>query len=982
KKLINKSNQIKADLYVSPTNSIDDAPTRKPGFWSKIGSFFSNLIGFIALAVKYLVAAIASFVLILPRIVSKAYNSLNKKSDKNVIEQPPVREQLTEEEAKTKLLLLQNMGAKEVADATGLTELGGEKKRDKARIESALHTRFGMVLASQMVAATQNDNHRDLNTVIESLTRTTDDNATIEGVQTAVKSVVDSSDVTNPLNGEHACSIGGNASIVTAMEFELFTELSQHPEHFEQYGIVFSNTEKMKIDSYQKAMRDSKDISHVLKAVGNNWGGYRPANKDEPPNTYYKKEKDFEKNQGDYEKVLAVASNALQQKVLELADGESLYLETGLEEHAMQLVIKKEGGMVTLSTYDSSGALENTALLNGGVNNIKNTMGVLSTAFKGRELEAVNMVTSQASGLVELARLGSDGMRKNALTFKVPVERLGSPEGLNYLSTLIKSNSMAGWAQTHIALDVKHTSMEERSHLGWWADKQALIEQAKVYAQYIKNFSSIASNDAPPEFRDLLQRPQNTGNCFAKKAQACQLYELGKSTYKKVRLATVVKQKEAILDEVCGKIGVAKGEKGIKFLNNAYVSILRDLKPQYLSPQELHQASMRLTELRKPPSKEYYVSYFESLLKVKEALIKQNNPSHQPAVDRINEKIATHAREFYTYLKTNGPESKISKIFAPVVYQKDPAFNWNSGVIPLKTDAEGMVDTTALNELSDYSNAVAWKATIQILNHQIKKLSVNQRHLESENERLPHYSNWGVAKVTSEDLLKAKVISFPSGASRKDMVKVELNINGTRGEIDVGTFFYLLRVNKEVLADPHVVGIIDFLRNADPAYEKIYKNTIYELQRSAFINKLAQSLDKQTKALDSAEVDFKATIDQLIILKAESQKTILLLKQEIAVEKKTGKNSVKLENLNARLVLLEKESLQLNQLQNEAKKIMLIMQPNSSDKLTILKKESEHEIQSVKKQIVEAQNGGSGSNNLTTLNTRLAILEQEYTELS
>ena len=922
--LNNKAHKIQEELYKPPMRTAEEIAKRTPSFIAQIGRFLSNALS--ALTFYLLKATVFLFTVVPLGMAKGIYKMFNKRATPEEHKAPTVPDKFSEEEL-LELKQLHYAGAKYVADATGLTQIGGEKKRTKAHIESSIHSRLGMVIASQMVAATKNNHHRDLYTVIESLTRPDDTNATITQVQNAIKNVIDPLDLTNPLNGEHACATGGDPDIVTAMEYQLFATLSSQPNAFEQYGVLFSPTEKKNIDAYYKAMEQTKSVSYILKAVGMMWGGYRPAReKDgEPKNSYYKKEH-FAQEQQQFEEKLTLASRALHNAIKKLADGQALYLETGLEGHAMQLAIKKEGENIKLSTYDSSGALENTSLLNGGVDVIKyGAQGFWHTVVHRGLWAALTDLGNVLSGVYHLWRLGDEGKRKNALTFTIPAERLNTPQGLSYLTTLVRSNTMAGWAQTHIELNMHHTSMEERSQMGWWEDKQALIRQAAVYAHYIKNFSSIASPEAPPQFEDLLQRPQNTENCFAKKAQACQLYELGKATYKKVRLATLIEQKQGLLNDICGKEGVLEENKG-HFVAPEYVSMLRRLEPQHLSPTELYAASMRLSELKTPPTSAYYIHYFTALINARGELLQQNKSTNQLAIDRINGKINTHAKEFYEYLLNADidPQVKdenIKAVFSAQVYQQAPPFDWNAGVMPLKVDGQGAVNTNALKKLSEFSTAQAWKATLQLMNHQIRKLSVKERHVHHESERLAPASLWKLSDIKAEDLIEANIINFNSGDARNEQIHIELNVGGTQREINVDTFFKRVLAHKHLLVHPKIVGLFDYLRNADPDIEKRYMSKVYPVQQQAFLDELQRSIHNSENILAEAIAEFTRAIDQLKPFIKQSEVLIKAINDAITCEEQSigkGKNSVKLGNLQARLYIIQKELLQLEYLKNSA----------------------------------------------------------------
>ncbi|KTC87058.1 DUF3638 domain-containing protein [Legionella brunensis] len=766
-------------------------------------------------------------------------------------------------------------GAQRIANITEVSRVGELQEAQETTVENQtkkIMSRFGMVLASQMVAGTKSNNHGDLLNVIGSLTEPEDSDDKVNQINRAIKRVIPKED--NPLQGEHACAIGGVPFFVTALESEVVDKIVHSPEYFSQYGLHLSESERAQIELYQQNMERSRDLSNALYAVCTSWGGY------EKDGQGYKKSEEFDKKQQAFEKRLKTASKALQQACAELEDGQSLYLETGLEKHAMQLVIKKVGNEFKLSTYDSSGALENTSL---------------SQSF---------------IGLIKLSRLRSSGaMRKNELSFSIPQERLISAKGLDYLSYLIRTKSPAGHAQTHIEHNLKSSSMEERSHMGWLRRVLALRQQSFKYAYYMEHFGSIASPDAPPKFGDLLQRPQNTQNCFAKKAQSCELYELGKSTYKKFRLATLLEQRDGLLKDI-------ERGKG-RFINDEYVPMLQGIEPEYLSPSELQEVSRRLCEVKEPPSKEYYQKYFKALLDAREKLAQVKNSNNQLAIQRIDAKIASHAKSYYLFLKQGKRQQEIEAIFSPAVSAKNSSFNWDSAVMPLKTDSSGKIEPHALEKLSEHAAAQAWKATIQLLNHQIKKLSVNERHIQSENERLPHASyRQASKKVTLHDLENANIVSFTEGFARKDNIKIEINIGGKQREIDKATFFKLVVKNKESLTNPKVIGLLDYLRNASPEIEARYVKEVYPTQRKTFEEKLKDSADKTEQSLQSAIKKLAVSQNRVFLMLKQARTNIRFIEKQIAEEKldNPDRSSVRLRNLELRRDLLKSEQQEYEKL--------------------------------------------------------------------
>lgn len=871
KGIINQVNQVKLEVTSQnpvPTKSPISEP-HKPWYfrlWSALKSIFYPIVIFFSWLGTF-------------------FTSTNSKQTQPVV-QPVV---LTEEEK----IFLENLritGAQNIAAITGVTAIGEIGERNKTQIELSIRSRFGMSIAAQVVAGTENEHHRKLMNAADSLVQPGDSNDTIRRMYKAINSVTTDKSASYPLravDGEHIYARGAYSLLVTALESEVMSALVEQSEDYSRLGLQLSQEEAVSIKQYHENMQRSKDLMHVMQPITSDWGGYKKVD-----GQYIKVEEEFDKKQAAFEQKLALAGKYFQQQCLNLKDGQALYIDTGLDGHAMQLVIKKIGNEYKLSTYDSSGALENTELRQG--------------SFFG----------FSPLGLIKLNGMGEKAKRKNAYTFTVPQASLQSNNGLDYLTYLIRTNTMAGWAETTRELNARPSTASQRANMGFFERINALNELSKKYTHYKKMFGSIALPDSPPHFEEVLQRPQNTQNCFAKKAQSCQLYELGVSTYKKVRLAVLLEQKERLIQEACG---VIEGEEE-GLVPSAYSHMIETIEPEYLSPSELYEKSTRLTEVREIPSPQYYKKYFDALLEVREQLARfdaeADVDANLDAIKRIDDKIASHANELYTYLSSANPprNDEIKAIFVPEVFNK--TFDWTSGEIPLTKDEDGGY-SRSLQHLSDYSAAQAWKTIIQILNHQIKKLSVNERTLSSSSERLSSASFRYARNVTLNDLENANIVTFTSGFYRTDLIKIEININGSRQEISKDTFFKLVVQNKTALTNPKVMGLLDYLRNASQEIEKRYQNEVYPKQIVAFKDKLLSYIKKaELMRIEAISKLYEGQIKlEDILLKCD--RNLDLIKKEIEAEGNPGRGevkSVKLKNLILRQNLLEAEREQIQDL--------------------------------------------------------------------
>lgn len=796
---------------------------------------------------------------------------------------------------RTTLEEMRQRNANFVAQMTGLSQIGENNERNKTIKEAAIQARFGMVLSSQMVAGTQTKKHKDLFTVLDSLIQYNDSDATLNNLKTTILSITEEPQ-TNFFKSEHAFSTGGSPHLVTAFESNTIKKLATHPECFQDLGIEISAEEQASIVKYHDNLNQSKDLNHMLRDIHISWGGY--VNIKGQSGQYQKDGDRFEKKQADFENQLLLASKGLLEACDQLKNNETLYIETGLEEHAMQLCIKREKDGFKISTYDPSGSLENTTLNKGGIDGISGKSSKLSQFFH------------RIGGLIKLAFLGKDGLRKNSLSFSVPYEQLISPQGLNYLKQLIRSNSIAGWAETRIALGTKHTTIEERSQMNLFKKLMALDVQSNVYSNYVKLFCSLATPESEPKFEELLQRPQNTSNCFAKKAQSCELYELGKPLYKKVRLAILLEQKKGLLDDICGN-------DEDSFVDMEYVEFLKTIEPQYLSPRELHDVSLRLCEVSTPPTAAYYKNFFNTLLVTKSKLLSTTGSDAQLAIQRIDAKLSTHAKAYYLYLKNAGRFNEIENLFSPLLWKEDATYNWDSGSCPMKTSKEGLIDPTALERLSEFSSAMTWKASIQLINHQIKKLSVNQRYINNEERLSSSLLGFNFNDISLNDLENANIVSFSTGISRKEEFKVEINFGSERKEIDVDAFFDLVVKNTEALTLPKVMGLLDFLRNANPDFEKQYQHQVYPIQRKAIVDKLEQLITQSTNNLALTLSDFNAQEKQIAAMINQSIHSIAQLNEQLSKEQAqigVNRKSLSINIWDSRLELLKSEQSELKRL--------------------------------------------------------------------
>ena len=758
--------------------------------------------------------------------------------------------------------------------------------RDISTIKKSIHSRFGFVLASQMVAGTKGDKHDDLHSVADSFAISTDSNETTKNIRSGISGVVKGKE--SPLKGSHKFSTGGAPEIITSFEAAVINKVLKSSEDFKQYGLDFSADELNQIKIFGDNFLKSNDLNNIISTLADSCGGYDFTGEDEHL-TYKKSEHNFEEKQNKFMHQCELASKAVQNSCAKLDDGNALYLETGLEGHAMKLSIKKIGNTLKISCYDSSGALENT---------------VNSNSFWG---------------LITLWKMNSSSKRKNALSFTIPEEKLYSNEGQTYLADLLELNSYASWAKESLAHDLAHSTRENRSKMGWLQEKLALRRQSFIYQNYIDKFTSIEDKNSPAKFDDLLQLPQNTENCYAKKALSTQLYELGKSTYKKLRMATLIEQREALINDVCTTN--KEPSIGEALIHYEYHDMLKNIKPEILSPEELHNASMRLCELKDIPSTAYYQDFFNEMMHVREELVKNNSKESQLAIDRIDIKLSKHAQEYYRYLNQGKRQKEIDALFVTDLCHTDPMKDWDPKIMPFIISDDNKINKEAINKISEFSASQAWKASLQLINHQIKKTSIPERYIKTSSNRL---SNMGLRQakktVTLNDLANANIVRCTEGLARKEIIKIELNISGKRKEIDLDTFFSLVVDNKEALTNHKVINLLDCLRNSSPETEKSFLTSVYTSQREEFNQQLDIKIKDSLQNLNLCLSNLKEHKVTLSTALKQCENNLSKLSEQINREKENSdldKKPLHIIVLTSHYDLLTKEKSQLTTFLNQ-----------------------------------------------------------------
>lgn len=690
-----------------------------------------------------------------------------------------------------------------------------------------------------------------------------------------------------PLASAHIFSAYGDDTLLSSIESGSLSRILGDPQKFQAYGLDISKQEVEKINEYQQSLSRSQDINHAINTFSFEWGGYQ---RDDEHG--YKRVDDpsqFAQAQKSYLNKLEIVSKKLVNACAKLSEGQSLMIDTGLEGHAMKISIKRVGNEFKLSCYDSSGAIENSFLQRGGL-----------------------------FGFYELYQMGSTAKRKNGISFNISADKLVSEKGLDYFKGIIRRHSYAGWAEGYLEEGLRHSTREERERakpawswkpwtwpsyiVGMYNYYQSLSKQGEIYSKYVEKFTAISDKEPPFQFEDTLQYAQNTSNCFAKRLLSCELYELGKPTYKKVRTAMLLDQRTALLADIKGQ--KQDGEKDeVPLLSIEYSNQLESLKPRILSPDEIHQASLTLSEIKSTPEKKEYIKLFSELRHVKQQMLAAGKAEDDIAISRIEQKLKKHTQLFFNYLNKNKSDNqqKIDQYFSLSEDGKEANFNWQ--------------DQTATEALAEFAAGQAWLAAFKLINHQISKNLINERYINNQSERLTEIGfRSALSKVTLADLEGANIVCFATGFTRKQNIKIELNIDGQRREISKSTFFNLIKNVDGGLTSNKVMPLINYLRNFSKDLEHRYKQEVYPAQRQAFNHHLNEKISQCTSQLATTVNDLNQQKQRYEIETEQLAAKISDLEDKL--NKSDKRTPLADKNLQSQLALLNTEKQTLENLQS------------------------------------------------------------------
>lgn len=533
------------------------------------------------------------------------------------------------------------------------------------------------------------------------------------------------------------------------------------------------------------------------------------------------------------EKYPQLVAQAILQQCKGLSDGESLYLDSLVEDHAMRLSIKKEAGDFVITSYDSSGSLESSSLSRSLMGLVK-----LQLLEKGR-------------GTGDSKETAS---RSNALQLRVPEAKLLF-EGTRYFHDLFllgSGRNLIDQKSKQQQLTVSYSSNifgKFLSFTGLLTSYQYLSSRRWVYLNYIEKLTCLETRDSPAFFLPIKQAPQITRDCYAARTQTNQFYELGIPLFKKIRMATLKHQREMLLQDLNPE---TNGQTPL--VTVAGYDALK-APPAIRSKEELTELSKRLVQLSKTPSKEYFSEYLISLTTTKthlEASLKDQNldsierKSKELALESLQRQLDSFYHDFFLYLQTKPQLISLQHTYFPI----DPS----TGLLTFYPTHQ------STQALISFLCDRAWNDLLCVLGHNIARLDTERRYLENIDQRLPTASLTVAKTAGADDLTQANIVSYIEGFQRKKCYGIELNIQGKRYEISIHNFFLVLAKNPEVLSNLNVIEIIQFLRNHLPSFQHDYDVLLAKLQLDVMKQQVGGHFSAALKQIDDNEEQLQKRI--------------------------------------------------------------------------------------------------------------------------
>ncbi|MCH1430100.1 MAG: hypothetical protein L7U87_04990 [Chlamydiales bacterium] len=363
---------------------------------------------------------------------------------------------------------------------------------------------------------------------------------------------------------------GGDPYTVTELEIESLEEVIAEAKSGKmktKESKILSKGEIEALELYLENLKRSLDINYALCSLMSD--------------SSYKQAGNAKKFEDDLQRL----SQHIVFKCRDLKDGEGVFIDNMIDDHAMRMCIKKEGKEFLITNYDSSGAIDRTAKSE----HFLSFMHLL--LFESKE----------------------HALKSNSYEFRIPEERLYA-KGKDYLRDVLylgtgrgiaeqqqrfgkKSNKEPGFGLKVVSflsgVIGTHFSAKQLQHFR---------TRGEVYLNFKNKFDAISLSTSKAKFSTVKQHAQITRDCFAKRTESSRLYQLGIKTQKKFRRAFLDNQRRNLMRDLV---------EGKELEDGMVEAILKGAEHQYdlkersrviRSPDELSEVSVELASLKEVPT--------------------------------------------------------------------------------------------------------------------------------------------------------------------------------------------------------------------------------------------------------------------------------------------------------------------------------------------------------------------------------------------
>lgn len=727
---------------------------------------------------------------------------------------------------------------------------------------------------------------------------------------------------------------GGDPYTVTELEMESLEEVIAEAKSGKmktKESKILSKEEIESLELYLENLKRSLDINYALCSLLSD--------------SSYKEVGSAKKFEDDLQRL----SQHIVLKCRDLKDGEAVFIDNMIDDHAMRICIKKEGKEFLISNYDSSGAIDRT-----------------SKAQKFISLMHLLLFESKEHAL-----------KSNSYEFRIPEERLYA-KGKDYLRDVLYLGTGRGIAEQKERFGKKSNKkpsviLKIASFFSYFLGSYFTAKQlqhfrtrSEVYLNFKNKFDAISLSTSKAKFSSLKQHTQITRDCFAKRTESSRLYQLGIKTQKKFRRAFLDNQRRNLMRDLV---------EGKELEDGMVEAILKGAEHQYdlkersrviRSPDELSEISVELASLKEVPTPKAVTKELDKFIgsikqiivdiKTKGASVK--NEKFEQAIEREIEQITSEiaakkqerdktknksekaerqkemdellsqrkkkrekleeVQELKLILKLTQDSYKefldefVKHYLKEKVIDRPALFNQyfiskKAAAAKSANDKEKLsfsqtsytektlldldeddleddvsVETASLSdsatassvddvvapdedyltldisnpnvvkEVAEYYTKKRWLSIFEILDHNTERQEVRRRFLTDTSEHLYQisYSDTLKAFKGKREELKAalkgaNIVSFMNFFSRLKGCEVEIQVGDERKELKKEDFLKLLkREVPEILIEPEILEMLEFLRSEDPNMRAIIEGSFLDLLKKQMM------LDLQSKTIE------------------------------------------------------------------------------------------------------------------------------------